>query len=694
MILILPAAAVALYGYLKAKTKETGEAVARTVLLFEVLLLIITNLLSVFYILNRYTVFLAWLLVFFATVMMYGKENGLPAFLTQGKKDSLKGKRTEKRGYDKAKTADPGDRTLCRIMLGILLLLSLVLLIGAVFTVPYNYDSMSYHLARIGYWIDHQSVAHYVTNIDRQIYSPVLAEYNLLHMMVLGGNDTFVNFLQYISMFLAAYLIYQSARRLGTNRTFSLFGAFVFMMMPLTISQSITTQNDLFVTVFFAIFVYELIGVVKWERILLNKEQIVTIMMLGLTVAFAYLAKTSVCASMLLFMPWLLIARLAKKDKPGKLAGSVGIAVISILLPISETLIRTYHSSGSLMTDTASGDIMVATKNISYIVVNILKNFSLLITQNICRPLNGFVYRIAIGAGQLLGVEVNNEAIAFHGFDFLHHMNMGDDMYSHDKTPSAFAAYLAVLGGVLLVILLVRLIVKRKKISTEVKNQWSLSLGFAVSAWLSFGFIMALLRWQPWGTRLLYPALAITVIMSANLLWLFIGKMRKEIRVTILLIFMGVCTVLAVPSVNYNMKQAELFLQNGCEDRLSYYFVFNQRRASYEELLKMAQEEGVTDIGLIISGDGYDYPLWLMFHEEYPQGKLRHIIAENQGEQADESFEKQGKGKDDAPEAILMVERDALLPGDTYQYAGQTYLCTYVNQMNQDAYLSRIIVGE
>lgn len=663
MLLILPAVIIALYKYFKCKTKETAEAAARTILMFELLLLGINNLLSVFHALNRYTVLFSWLLVFFIAMVLYGKN--LEPGQTRAQKKEEDG-------------ADSFSRPLRITMLGILFILSAVLLIGAIFTVPYNYDSMSYHLARVGYWMDHQSVAHYICNIDRQIYSPVLAEYNLLHIMLLGGSDTFVNFLQYMSMFAAAYFIYQSAGRLGTNRTFSLFGAFVFMMMPLTISQSITTQNDLFVTVFFAIFIYKLVEVIKWDKIIPDRQQVITIIMLGLTVAFSYLAKTSVCASMLFFMPWLLIVRLKKKDKPVKLLGSVGIAAVSIALPVSETWIRTYLSSGSLMTDTASGDIMVATKNVSYIVVNILKNFSLLITQNFYRGLNGFVYRIAIGTGQLLGVEVNNEAIAFHGFDFLRHMNMGEDMYSHDKTPSAFAAYLAVLGGVLLVVLLVRLVIKREKLEKEIKGQWSLSLGFALSAWLSFGFIMALLRWQPWGTRLMYPALAITVIMSANMLWLFLGKLKKGIQSALLVLLIALCTLLAVPSVTYNMSQAGNFLKNGCEDRLSYYFAYNQRRASYEELLAHAREEGVTDIGLIISGDGYDYPLWLMFHDEYPEGKLRHIIAE--------SGEVQNR---DAPEAILMVERDALLVGDTYEYGGETYVCIYVNEGNQDAYLSR-----
>lgn len=679
MILILLAAAAAIYAYVKLHRKETAEAVAGTVLFFEVFVLAITNIFSLFHALNRYTVFFSWLFVLFLFTMLYGKEHGLPEFVIRNmRKTRAGGSGTDMLTLKKTGLED-GGRKIRLLMWGLLAVLSLALFVGAVFTVPYNYDSMTYHLARIGYWIDHQSVAHYVTNIDRQIYSPVLAEYNLLHMMLLSGNDTFVNFLQYVSMFVGAYFIYHSARRLGTNRTFSLFGSFVFMMMPLTVSQSVTTQNDLFATVFFAIFVYELTGVVQWEKIVLNRKQTVVIVLLGLSVAFAYLAKTSVCASMLFFMPWLLVARLRKKDSFGKLMKSVGIAAVSIALPVSETWIRTYFSSGSLMTSTASGDIMVATKNVSYILVNILKNFSLLITQHIYRPLNGFIYRIAIGAGQMLGVEVNNEVIAFHGFDFLHHMNMGEDMYSHDKTPSAFAAYLAVAAGVLLIVLLVRLMLKRKKVSGETKRQWGLSLGYGISAWLSLGFIMALLRWQPWGTRLMYPALAMTVIMGANLLWLFTGNMKQWVQKGILLVLILLCTLLAVPSVTYNMKPAADFLKSGCEDRLSRYFTYNQRRESYEELLECARVENVTDIGLLISGDGYDYPLWLMFHEEYPQGKLRHIIAEEGG---DESV--------GAPQAILMVEREELSLGDIYEYGGVRYVCTYVHEGNKDAYLSRV----
>ena len=257
----------------------------------------------------------------------------------------------------------------------------------------------------------------------------------------------------------------------------------------------------------------------------------------------------------------------------------MGIALAGIVVTISETLIRTFLSSGSLMTSTASGNIMVATKNVKYIIVNILKNFSMLITQNYYRPLNGFIYRIAIGAGEKLQVEVNHEAIAFHGFDFLHHMNMGDDMYSHDKTPSAFVAYLAVIAGVILIGMIVVAVFKRlshrkiQEISSrgnQIKQE--LSIGFAISAWLSLGFIMALLRWQPWGTRLMYPALAVTVIMSVDMLYCLMRRWKKPITVAVLGILIVLATMLAVPSVSYNLQPAVEFVTDGCQNRIKQYF--------------------------------------------------------------------------------------------------------------------------
>lgn len=677
------------------KNMQRAEAIFRTIVLFEAIILIMTNVLSIFHMLTRTVSFIAWFLIILIFSVLYGKYKKDRTLEPLGQTM----KKIFHQCQDKTSEKNTGKNASIRIlfygMLAVLTVLSLVLLFGTIFTVPYNYDSMTYHLARIGYWIDHQSVAHYITNIDRQIYSPVLAEYNLLYIMLLSGNDTFVNFLQYFSMFAAAYFIYHSARKLGTTKIFSFFGAFIFMLMPLTISQSITTQNDLFATLIFILFIYKLLDVIKWEAMTLDKSQILDIVMLGLLVGYAYLAKTSVCASMVMFMPWLAIVRICKKDSVKNIIKAIVLAAGSIVVTISETLIRTFLSSHSLMTSTASGNIMVATKNVKYIIVNIFKNFSMLITQNYYRPLNGFVYRIAIGLGQKWNVEVNNEAIAFHGFDFLHHMNMGDDMYSHDKTPSAFVAYLAVIGGVIMVILLISAIIKRivgKKVKTAdtikntsvqvEKNTWiqnptALSIGFAISSWLSLGFIMALLRWQPWGTRLMYPALSVTVIMSVNMLSVILHAHEKSAS-AIITVLSVIAIALAVPSVTYNLQPAWNFVKGGCQNRIIQYFYANHREDGYEDMIQLAKGNGDLDIGLIISGDGYDYPLWLMLRNEYPEAKLRHLIMEDAADPAQE-----------APDCIFMIERDVLEVGETFEYAGTTYTCIYQNEASGDCYLRK-----
>lgn len=700
MLLITPVTWYTVFLYEKRRM-EFADALCKTILLSQIFVLVTNNLLSFFHALTGSWIFLCYLAVFLWTMYLYGRRYGsVPAFWPAGSK--------------KKPVTPPGDRFLCGVFFLSVLIMAIVLLYGAVFTVPYNYDSMTYHLARVGHWIDHRSVAHYTSNIDRQIYSPVLAEYNLLQIMLLGGNDTFVNFLQYASLLAAAYFIYAILQKLGTSRLSSYFGAFVFFFMPLTISQAITTQNDLFAALILLLFLYELLDVIYAPSLSISirskkpsrqsaehavhpaegTSQTARIARLGIWVGLAYLAKTSVCASQLFFLPWLFLVCVKRKDKIRDLFFSVCIAAAAILVTIAETLLRTFHSGGKLMMDTASGDIMVATKNISYILVNILKNYSLLITQHLYRPLNGFVYRLAIGLGEKLHVEVNNEAIAFHGFDFLRHMNMGEDMYSHDKTPSAFAAYLAFFGGILLLILLIQCLHFQKKNKTLPKGEHidikepSRIVGFGISAWLSFGFIMALLRWQPWGSRLMYPALVATIPAAVSVLDFYLRHAKRTTAYTVLSVLGLLAFTLAIPSVSYNLREADAFLAAGCRNRMDRYYENNHQEAMFRRMSELAKEDGAKRIGLSISGDGYDYPLWLEFHTAIPDARLEHVIFSETGTGLKEDTAHPPFGGRDF-DALLFSQKGTHTPGDTVTCGGATFLCIEVSEDQASAYYTR-----
>ena len=124
-------------------------------------------------------------------------------------------KRKESAGREKRKkekrTKKNDEELAYNIMYALIIALFVFLLFGALYTVPYNYDSMTYHLARVGHWIDHKNVAHYITNIDRQIYSPVLCEYFLMHIMLLTGSDILVNLLQFFCLLSSTYFVLRSA---------------------------------------------------------------------------------------------------------------------------------------------------------------------------------------------------------------------------------------------------------------------------------------------------------------------------------------------------------------------------------------------------------------------------------------------------------------------------------------------------
>ena len=630
-----------------------------------------------------------------------------------------------------------------KLLMGLCLIFSLVLFFLALFNVPYNYDSMTYHLARIGYWIDHGSVGYYVTNIDRQLFSPVLSEYNLLFMMLLTGSDTLLNLQQFIEMLVCAYFIFHILKKLCARDLFAWLAVFMYLSMPLTISQAITTQNDIGTLMWYEIFVFYMIEFIRLPvlRVRLpkvrsagikaNDNAFLLVLCIGFTVGFSFLMKVSVCASMIWFLPWVAVCCIKRRDRISELIKAAAVAAVSLVLVIAETLIRTYRWTGSFFSASTSGDIMVATKNVSYIIVNILKNYSLLITQHILTGLNGVIYRFAIAVGRILNVEVNNDAIAFHHLDFITWLNMGDDMYSHDRTPSAFAAYIALIGAVLLMIAVIRKAfclvlaafrkdnkdagIKTENDKTDIKRVSSnetkkdcgipFSYGFVISSWLGFGFIMALLRWQPWGSRLMYPALTMAAVSAiyiidrvAKVLCRFFGKGTEGgnvktpdgkysidyFGVVIAGLLALISFILSVKPVVYNSQVAMDYVSSGFDSEKRGELMFTSHSHLYEgynDLMKMIEKTGAEDIGLCISGDGYDYPLWKMLRESVPEARLRHIIADEDNMKAISQEPSRLAGRiSGGPDLILWIELKEIHEGDHFDCFGDVYTCGFISQ--------------
>lgn len=115
---------------------------------------------------------------------------------------------------------------------------------------PNNWDSMTYHLARVAYWLEFDSVLHFHNGTLRQIANPPNGEYLQGWTMLLSGGDRLVATVQWLALIGLAAAIAGMARNLRFGHPAALFAAALFVVLPQPILQATSSQNDLIVAFF------------------------------------------------------------------------------------------------------------------------------------------------------------------------------------------------------------------------------------------------------------------------------------------------------------------------------------------------------------------------------------------------------------------------------------------------------------
>jgi hypothetical protein len=110
---------------------------------------------------------------------------------------------------------------------------------------PNNWDSMTYHLARVAHWIQSGSVAVYPTGTPRQNVLPPGAEYLILVLQVISGTDRLAGLVQLASWAVLVSAAIPLARQFGASRAVAGAGAVVVGSAPMVVIQASSTQNDL-----------------------------------------------------------------------------------------------------------------------------------------------------------------------------------------------------------------------------------------------------------------------------------------------------------------------------------------------------------------------------------------------------------------------------------------------------------------
>ena len=490
--------------------------------------------------------------------------------------------------------------------------LSLFLIALSVLTVPYNWDSMSYHLSRIANWTQNQSVAHYATHNIRELASPMLAEFINLHVYILSGEkDYLFNLLQCFSALTGAWIIYEISVKIGCRKGYAALASFLFLTMPSVFGEALSTQVDLFAGMWLLIFTWYYLDLIHAERRLCwNRETKEQCIIMAACIGFGYLAKPSVLIGMFLLLVFLLVICIRRKDAPVEIGKLVLLTIPVMGMIVLPEMLRNVASFSSITHSIAGQRQLAGTWKPFYVFVNGLKNFvynfpNMYLPQSDHWPA-AVVYRIA----SLLKVNIDDPSISEDGRPF----------YLH--APQTYEPDTAV-NPVFLCLFILCLLWTMLRFRKQKKTEGMIYFLFTASIFLIF---CCLVRWEPFVSRymisymaLLCPAIAYEmqdfekVYATRNFAAWPVG------------IAVFVCCVELIGLAAYHTG----IVMDEKDDRFRGYFR-NRREVyeDYDEVCGLVIENGLKEVGLIISGNAYEYPIWQRL-EGYVDG-IWHVEVKNE----------------------------------------------------------------
>ena len=182
--------------------------------------------------------------------------------------------------FEKIKTELKKDKIL--FALSIFFLGSLIVSFFLAFYAPVNlWDSMTYHTARVAFWIQNKSLEHFETSSIRQIMFSPNAEIFYLWPLVFIKKDFLAGMAQFISFCGSLWILSSFLSYIKVSKKRILWAVFIFASLPEIILQASSTQNDLVLGFFLFASLYLFIyGVREKEK----NSIIMSAMALGISV--------------------------------------------------------------------------------------------------------------------------------------------------------------------------------------------------------------------------------------------------------------------------------------------------------------------------------------------------------------------------------------------------------------------------
>jgi hypothetical protein len=469
----------------------------------------------------------------------------------------------------------------------------------ALYYPPNNWDSMTYHLSRIFFWIQNKNIGFYATNNERQLIYQPFAEFIILHLKLLSKSNIFsctVQWFGYVGSILGVYLI---SRELGADKKARLASVIIAATLPIAILQSLTTQNDLVNSYFILISIYFILRLVK-------QFNLADLLFLCIAVGLAILTKGSSYVFIGCFLVFYGIRELFRKNIKSTIIAA-GFLIIVPLLMNSGYFYRNYVDSGQPLGN-AQKEQVNEIFTCSALISNLSKNLYLHLTTPV-QPWNNMVKGLLLNLHGKLGLDVNDKRLNY----LQTKINAVPDTFSYQEdTAQNFFHLLLILVSIVTGI--IYFIYRRSEYVFLILYILCLVLTFIV-----FCFIF---KWQPWHTRIHMPLF----LLFAPVCGIIISRSSKILySILLILIFFAIPCIFLNDShpfpLNYRVKMNQY-------DKI--FINYPQIKESYKKTIDLVNLNHFKMIGLQLGGDDWDYPLCYFLQEKNKSNVyLTHVMVYN-----------------------------------------------------------------
>jgi hypothetical protein len=481
----------------------------------------------------------------------------------------------------------------------------LVALVGitAIVSAPNTWDAMAYHMSRITQWMTNRDVNLYPAFYSVQLFLSPWAEYAMMHLDVLYGGDRLVNLVEWFSMIGSIIGVSLIAQRLGAGVRGQILAAIACATIPAGLLEASGAMNTYVAAFWIVVAVYYLL---RWNE----RQTWPVALAIGSALGLAIMTK----GTSYFFLPCVLLTCwwIGSAASRKLLLVRAPVVLLAILVLNGPLFIRNYRLSGSPLgfASPLGDDTLRQYPNSRYSAsitfANIVKNLSLHVATPV-GAVNHEASRLVLASLRAFHIDPNDPADTYRGG---FHLN---GVSSHEERAGNPLQLALIFVSILLLF------------SRRIGNR-ALRL-FALGIVGSFVLFCALVRWQAWNARFHLPLFLLGVALAGVVLE------RRWPRVALT---SAACLLLlaALPFVLLNslrplisVKSTSIFRQS----RTEAYFADSHRWQfhSYLGAASFVNATGCNSVGLDSSFDDFDYPMFALLGAGQGERKVRYSQVKN-----------------------------------------------------------------